>query len=97
MKAKYFKKLRKSLKYYQVQKTAGLFGDFSMRWEDRWNYRYAPYIIVLAKSPENAVKRAQRRGYGRELSIDYYTTKQWACFRVKELEKTEHWRNIYYF
>lgn len=98
MKAKYFKKLRATLKYYQVQRTYGLFGDFPMRWNDKWNYNYAPYIIVLVKNPENAVERAQRRGYGRGLSIDYHTKEQkWARFRVKELEKSEHWRNIYYF
>lgn len=90
--------LRTQVKYYQVQETKGLFGDFSFRWYEAWYYGYRPYIIVLATSPLNAVKRAQKRGYGKNRSIrEFGDTSQWAKFRVKELQKSDHSRNVFYF
>lgn len=90
MKAKHFKKLRAKAQYYYVEESYDLFGYFS-----GWNYA----IKVLARHPEEAVRRAVKRGYGRNhKSPDYRRCEEkWAEFRVKEVGRSNHWRNIYYF
>ncbi|TDQ22763.1 hypothetical protein [Tenacibaculum caenipelagi] len=87
MKAKHFKKLRKQLKWYDVDTTYGLFGDFK---GDSWH-------TVLAKNPKQACYRLQKRGIGRNLTVGSISKEMWARFRVKLTESSNHWRNISYF
>ncbi len=90
MKAKHFRKLRQTLKYYDVEVTSGLFGRFS-------GFQKGHYITVLAKNYENACLRACKRGYGRRhWGMFNVTTENWAKFAVKLTEKSAHWRNVAY-
>lgn len=89
MKAKYFTKLRKKARWYDVEVTSGLFGNFS-------GFDYG--IRVLALSHKNACLRACRRGYGLNHSGMYnITTEKWGHFAVKLSSSTPHWRNIGYY
>lgn len=86
MKAKHFKKLRKKLQWYDVQISRGLFGDFPWNWDSS--------IRVLAKNDEQACYRAQKRGYGLGLEIDFDPREDYAKWRVKLSSKSDHWKNI---
>lgn len=88
MKAKYFKKLRATTDWYDVEVTKGLFGKFSGFGEE-------DFITVRAKDYQNACLRACRRGYGQEHWGSWsVTTEEWAHFAVKLSSKSRHWKNI---
>lgn len=90
MKAKYFTKLRKELKHYEVEHTDSLFGSFT--WSDRKS------MIVLARSHRHACSRAKRRGYGLEYRIsDTEETSNWARWKVKILGTSNNFKNIKYY
>lgn len=77
------------LQYYDVEKTSGLFGEFS-----HVNHG----IVVLARHYSEAIVRARRRGYGRHLSFnDHRCTERFAHFRVKLHGKVDHWKNYTYY
>lgn len=97
MKAKDITKLRKSLSYYLVQKTKGNMGDYYYAWLDYNHSEYDRYIVVLAKSPLNAVYRARKRGYGKGLLINFFGTKKpWSRFRVWREESFDSSEINYY-
>ena len=60
MKAKHFKKIREQVQYFRVYQSGGLFGEF-------WSTD--SYELILAKTPENAVLRWQKRIYHRQYDI----------------------------
>ena len=89
MKAKHFKKLRTTLKYYDVETSNGLFGSFNWKWN--WSIR------VLAKSHKDACYRAKRRGYGLKMNIGDGTSQNWARWRCKLSSKSDNFKNVAYF
>jgi len=94
MKSKHFTELRKKVKRYDVVFTTELFGF------DGWNYisdKFKYFITVVAKNPRQACERAQKRGFGLHKSIGTSTTTQWAHWRVKESDKSEHFKSVLYY
>lgn len=89
MKAKYFKKLKATHQWYDVETTTSLFGSFEFKWKKS--------IRVLAKSHKHACFRAKRRGYGLTKSVGDSTTEDWARWRVKLSSKSDNFRNVAYF
>jgi hypothetical protein len=89
--------LRSKCQYYQVLRSYGLFGDFTIKFlsnEPEWDYAE----VVLARNPREAALRAYRRGYGRGRGANFTsTTKNWAKWAVKPLNKPNHFRYIAYF
>ena len=79
MKARYFRKLRAKVSYYQVITSYGLFGDFPSR--DFGNK-------ILAKSFENAIERNNRRYEKKYKQKSNYTgvcdetTEEWGKVKV---------------
>ena len=91
MKAKHFKKLRAKAKYYEVQDSTGLFGDFY-----GWGLNI-PHII-LAYDEHHACQRAHRKGIGLNHPISYGRTGDMhAHWKVKEQGKPDTHRFIKYF
>lgn len=88
MKAKYFKELRKVLKYYEVDETEHLFGNF--------NWKFWPKII-LAYNHKNACDRYKKRYNSSHEVRSRETTEQWGEFRVKLLDDPFHFRHIKYY
>jgi len=90
MRAKYFKKLRKNLQWYDVEHTNSLFGSFS--WREKDNVR------VLAKNHFHACHRAKRRGYGLDYTIsDTEQSFRWARWKVKLSGKSNNFKNLKYY
>lgn len=88
MKAKHFRKLRAKAKYYIVDTTWGLFGDF----------RESSFVhIVLALNHRNACERAKKRGFGVELSIGNETSEKWGKWKVRLQGKPDHFRHNKYY
>ena len=87
MKAKHFKKLRENCQWYDVAVSITLFG-----------YPWDKSIHVLARSEREAIRRALRRGYGRnQFFFGHVTKEMWAHWKVKLSEAPVHWRNITYY
>lgn len=95
--AQIIKELRAETQYYHVIRSHGLFGDFSYKFFNK-DPEWDKAIIVLAKNPQQAALRAYRRGYGRERGANFNrTTREWARWAVKPLDKPDNFRYISYF
>lgn len=92
MKAKYFKRLRKECRYYDVDESTSLFGRFNSDWSQS--------VTVFARTYFEAVRRARIKGYAKrkeQPSCISYDSEQWATFRVKECGSSDKHKNIRYF
>lgn len=87
MKAKYFKRLRAKVQYYQVDTTNGLFGDFD------WTFKGE---VILALSHKNACERYSKRHYLHQ-TIENERSQCWAYFRVKLQDVVIHERHFIYY
>ena len=95
MKVKHIKKLRECTRWYDVQHSRGLFGNFYLWGEvDKWSV-----IRVLAKNPRQACVRAKRRGVGLDYRIadDPTDVERFAHWKVKESGKSSNFRHTLYF
>lgn len=97
MKAKYFKRIRASVNYYDVEDSPGLFG-FDRPFDKPFE-KDSFFVTVLARNMSEAISRAKRRGHflDKPFTSQDPTDKMWARYRVKLHNKSNHWRNIRYF
>ncbi len=85
-----YRKNKSTMKYYEIETTTGLFGNFS--------YRNGYDYVVMARNHREAITRLKKRGCALQLNCDSNgTTENWARFKVKEVGKPENHRYIYYF
>lgn len=87
MKAKYFKRLRAELQYYEVVVTEALFGDLYW-WKDP--------TIILAYNHQNACERYNKRKNNKKF-VGSETSPQWARYKVKLADSIKHERHFKYF
>jgi hypothetical protein len=78
MKAKYFKKLRPKVKYYNVWETYNLFGNFDL------NKGY--YETILARNEREAINRLRKKQH-KKLKYWERTEQDWAKYSVIPVSK----------
>lgn len=87
--------LRAESQYFLVVRSLGLFGRFSTGIFNDVDWDMS--ITVLARNPKEAALRAYKRGYGREQGANFsHTTKNWARWAVRPLDKPDNFRHITY-
>lgn len=87
MKAKFYKKIRRKAKWFDVYLTTNLFGNFSESHK----------VQVLAYNHLSACERAQRRGFGADEKICFINSERLATWKVKRSDKSDDNKNFRYF
>lgn len=85
--------IREEAKYYEVTKSAPMFGNFN-----GWGMLDATTVKVLAFTPRQAAWRAYYRGVKPDGGFaGRRSSKQFAYYRVKQADKPDNHRHFKYY